>query len=44
MGSVLHRVAVRFAFEANGIGIDASTDLQLITALLVASVLIVPRY
>ncbi|WP_375665014.1 ABC transporter permease [Bartonella sp. TT121SHDZB] len=44
MGSVLYRVAVQFAFEANGIGIDTSTDLQLITSLLVVLTLIVPRY
>ncbi len=44
VGSVLYRVAVQFAFEANGIGIDTSTDLQLITSLLVVLTLIVPRY
>ncbi|UNE54158.1 ABC transporter permease [Bartonella machadoae] len=44
VGSVLYRVAVQFAFEANAIGVDTSTDLQLITALLVASALIIPRY
>ncbi|ABM44784.1 hypothetical protein X471_00911 [Bartonella bacilliformis str. Heidi Mejia] len=44
MGSVFYRVAVQFAFEASGIGIDTSTDLQLITALLVMLALIVPRY
>lgn len=44
VGSVLYRVAVQFAFEANGIGIDTSTDLQLITALLVVAALVIPRY
>ncbi|GAA5096282.1 ABC transporter permease [Bartonella acomydis] len=44
VGSVLYRVAVQFAFEANGIGIDTSTDLQLITSLLVVLALIIPRY
>ncbi|WP_074381449.1 ABC transporter permease [Bartonella doshiae] len=43
MGSVLYRVVVQFAFEANNFGINTSTDLQLITALLVAFTLIVPR-
>ncbi|ALE03226.1 ABC transporter permease [Bartonella ancashensis] len=43
-GSVFYRIVVQFAFEASGIGIDTSTDLQLITALLVMSALILPRY
>ncbi|AGF75121.1 ABC transporter, permease protein [Bartonella australis AUST/NH1] len=43
-GSVLYRVAVQFAFEAHSIGIDTSTDLQLITALLVVLTLTIPRY
>ncbi len=44
VGSVLYRITVQFAFEANGIGIDTSTDLQLITALLVVLAVIIPRY
>lgn len=44
IGSVLYRVAVQFAFEGSGLGIDTSTDLQLITSLLVVLTLIVPRY
>ncbi|MCZ2327891.1 ABC transporter permease [Bartonella sp. F02] len=44
VGSVLYRVAVQFAFEIGGLGIDPSTDLQLITALLVVLALVVPRY
>ncbi|WP_455477856.1 ABC transporter permease [Bartonella sp. B10] len=44
VGSVFYRVAIQFAFEARGIGVDTSTDLQLITAVLVVATLIVPRY
>lgn len=44
LGSVFYRVVVQFAFEANSIGIDTSTDLQLITVLLVVFALIMPRY
>ncbi|WP_455477002.1 ABC transporter permease [Bartonella sp. B41] len=44
VGSVLYRVVVQLAFEVHGVGIDASTDLQLITAFLVAATLIMPRY
>ncbi|MCZ2203556.1 ABC transporter permease [Bartonella sp. A05] len=44
LGSILYRIALQFAFEANAIGIDTSTDLQLITVLLVIFALIVPRY
>jgi len=44
IGSVLYRVAVQFAFEGSSLGIDTSTDLQFITALLVVLTLVVPRY
>ncbi|MHC5306035.1 ABC transporter permease [Bartonella sp. LJL80] len=44
IGSVLYRVAVQFAFEGSGLGIDTSTDLQLITSLLVVLTLVLPRY
>lgn len=44
VGSVLYRLAIQCAFEVNGLGIDASTDLQLMTALLVVFALVIPRY
>lgn len=44
LGSVLYRVAVQFAFEGSGLGIDTSTDLQLITALIVVLTLVLPHY
>ncbi|EJF91572.1 ABC transporter permease [Bartonella tamiae] len=43
-GSVLYRIAVQFAFEGSSLGINTSTDLQLITALLVVLTLVLPRY
>lgn len=44
VGSVLYRVAVQFAFEGSNLGIDTSTDLQLITALIVVLTLVLPHY
>ena len=44
VGSVLYRVAVQFAFEGSSLGIDTSTDLQLITALIVVLTLVLPHY
>ncbi|WP_297322509.1 ABC transporter permease [uncultured Bartonella sp.] len=44
VGSVLYRVAVQFAFEGSGLGIDTSTDLQFITSLIVVLTLVLPQY
>jgi putative ABC transport system permease protein len=41
-GSILYRLAVQFALSADAIGLQAS-DLNLVTALLVAAALILPR-
>ncbi|WP_412058753.1 ABC transporter permease [Bartonella sp. DGB2] len=43
LGSVIYRIAVQFAFEGANIGINTSTDLQFITALLVVLALVLPR-
>lgn len=42
VGSVLYRIAIQFALSADAIGLQAS-DLNLVTAILVAVALILPR-
>lgn len=42
IGSILYRIAIAFALNAHGIGLEAS-DLNLITALIVTFTMIIPR-
>ncbi len=42
LGSVLYRLVIQFALQADGLGLRAS-DLNLVTAVLVAAALILPR-
>lgn len=42
IGSILYRIAIAFALNAHGIGLEAS-DLNLITALIVTFTMIVPK-
>ena len=43
IGSILYRIAIAFALNAHDIGLEAS-DLNLITALLVALTMIATRF